>query len=370
MRNPSEKLLFVENLRIFLIILVILLHISIIYGGVGNYPIREKPTEDISPIILTFFNAICQSFFMSLFFLISGYFVPASFDKKGPKLFLRDRFIRLGIPLLVYTTFFRYVLDYLFSTFRGEAVTFRDVLLNDLIHPAWVIGPLWFVEALLIFCIVYTVYRTILKRFPFIIRDAFPANKSITLTIIILALLTFIVRIFFPVGREVHVFQLGHFVHYIFCFFLGIISYRKGWIDDISSRLGLWKKVSIGVIIALPFLLFLGKEPELFIGGFTLQSFIFSLWESIACYSIIIALVSLFKERFASQSSLTKWMAPNVYTVYIIHQLIVTPLSIIFLYTVIPSYVKFIIVSILAVPLCFLFSGIIRKISITRKVLG
>jgi len=40
---------------------------------------------------------------MGLFLLISAYFVPGSFDRKGASRFLKDRLIRLGIPMAVYS---------------------------------------------------------------------------------------------------------------------------------------------------------------------------------------------------------------------------------------------------------------------------
>jgi fucose 4-O-acetylase-like acetyltransferase len=39
---------------------------------------------------------------MGFFFLISGYFVPRSYDHKGSVSYLKDRLLRLGIPLLVF----------------------------------------------------------------------------------------------------------------------------------------------------------------------------------------------------------------------------------------------------------------------------
>jgi DNA-binding CsgD family transcriptional regulator len=38
---------------------------------------------------------------MGLFFLISAYFVPTSFDRNGAEAFLRDRLVRFGVPLAV-----------------------------------------------------------------------------------------------------------------------------------------------------------------------------------------------------------------------------------------------------------------------------
>ena len=44
-----------------------------------------------------------QSYFMCLFFFLSGYFTPSSYDRKGPMRFLADKLQRLGIPFLAFT---------------------------------------------------------------------------------------------------------------------------------------------------------------------------------------------------------------------------------------------------------------------------
>ena len=88
-------------------------HVAVAYGGSGGLPLKGTPTDAISPIILTLFNAINQSFFLSFFYMLSGYFVPRSYDKKGPVKFIKDRLIRLGIPLLVYTTLIAPFIDYM-----------------------------------------------------------------------------------------------------------------------------------------------------------------------------------------------------------------------------------------------------------------
>ena len=48
----------------------------------------------ISSWLLYFFN----TFFMYMLFLISGYFVPRSVQKKGVTRYLKERLLRIGIP--------------------------------------------------------------------------------------------------------------------------------------------------------------------------------------------------------------------------------------------------------------------------------
>ena len=57
----------------------------------------------ITSVIGGWFCAVNQAYFMSLFLLISAYFVPGSYDRKGAGHFVKDRLIRLGIPLIIYS---------------------------------------------------------------------------------------------------------------------------------------------------------------------------------------------------------------------------------------------------------------------------
>lgn len=98
----KARLLFIDNLRILLITLVIMMHLSITYGGVGSWYYTQGQPDDISFVLLTWHNGTVQAFSMGFLFMISGYFTAASYDRKGPWRFLKDRLLRLGIPLLCY----------------------------------------------------------------------------------------------------------------------------------------------------------------------------------------------------------------------------------------------------------------------------
>ena len=100
-RKTSGRLFFIDNIRVFLTILVILHHLMIIYSGTGDFTYTEGNQDFISTALGGWFCATNQSYFMGLFLLISAYFVPGSYDRKGPALFLKDRLIRLGIPLAI-----------------------------------------------------------------------------------------------------------------------------------------------------------------------------------------------------------------------------------------------------------------------------
>ena len=94
---------YIDRLRSVMTILVILHHTAITYGAMGGWFWHElQPSRTPSSILLILFCTTNQACFMGFFFLLAGYFTPASLDRKGYRQFILDRFIRLGIPILAF----------------------------------------------------------------------------------------------------------------------------------------------------------------------------------------------------------------------------------------------------------------------------
>ena len=82
---------------------MVLHHLAIVYGtGFIFYYVEPAYNDLLAYLVLAIFIAINQAYFIGLLFLISGYFSPRSLDRKGPRRFVRDRLIRLDIPLVVF----------------------------------------------------------------------------------------------------------------------------------------------------------------------------------------------------------------------------------------------------------------------------
>ena len=58
MKNQKKRMFYLDNVRIYLTILVILHHATLAYGGSGGWAIHDEITDEISPILFTFFNAL------------------------------------------------------------------------------------------------------------------------------------------------------------------------------------------------------------------------------------------------------------------------------------------------------------------------
>lgn len=75
-----QRLYYLDNLKVCLTVLVIMHHAGQAYGNGGAWPYTPSNPAESMPWIWHFFSTNA-AFFMGLYFFISGYFVPRSFDK-------------------------------------------------------------------------------------------------------------------------------------------------------------------------------------------------------------------------------------------------------------------------------------------------
>ncbi len=376
------RLFFVDNLRILLITLIMMLHLSITYGGAGGWYYREVDEPDtISFILLTWHNGTVQAFALGLFFMISGYFTPSSYDYKGPRRFLRDRLLRLGIPLLCYDLFIQPLLVYLLIKvdvikFDGS---FRKLVARYYSRFHIGTGPLWFIEALLFFAVFYVLWRGFTKKgSPAVHSDGkVPRNVAIAAFALALGAVSFVVRIWLPIGWNFGPlnFQFPFFPQYICMFIVGIVAYRRNWLVRIPDAMGrFWLCIGIIFIIVLfPAIFVLGgaikDDITSFMGGLHWQCLTYALWEQSVCMAMVIGLVVLFRKRFNHQTRLTKAMSASAYTAYIIHAPVVVLVALALRNITLYPLLKFALAVLIAVPLCFAFGNFIRQLPPARRIL-
>jgi glucans biosynthesis protein C len=371
----STRLLFLDNVRVILIMLVIAGHLAIVYGGAGSW-VYQEPTKDlVAIIILSIFTATGQAFTMGLFFLIAGYLTPGSYDRKGAAAFEKGRLLRLGIPLLIYDLFINPFVGYVA---HGLPRPYLESYSDYLLHFRGIgTGPLWFVEALLLFSSVYVIWRWLSRHriSNTVSVRTLPPHRAIILFIFALAVVTFVIRIWLPVNWNFEPlnFQLPFFAQYISFFVLGIIAYHRNWLLGVPDSMGkVWLWTALGAILLLPIITMAGgviEHPEFLLGGIRWQAFAYALWESIVGVGMCIGLLVFFRRHVNRQGKWGKFLAANTYTAYIIQAPVIVCLAYaaqdIHLYPLL----KFALAVLVAVPLCFVLSHFIRKLPLTHKIL-
>lgn len=366
--NP--RLAYLDNLKALLIIFVVTVHAAITYSGINSWYYEEPHSlGDASYYFFLFYETINQAYFMSLFFMISAYFVPRSLEKKGVKNFITDKLYRLGIPLLIFVFLIHPVcLKMVYPRINLTKCFFRGDFFS------WT-GPLWFVLALLVFTLLYVSIKKWLD--PLVNKYSFDVNiKNALILVLLITFAAFTIRLVFPMGTSVMNMQLCFFSAYVFMFLIGIIAYQKNIftkIDYTTAKKWLLAAFVVGIPLWIVIIYF-GVTRSIPIsdwaisGGWNFMSFAFSFWESFFCVAIIIALIGIFKARFNTQNNLQKMLSDNAFGVYVFHTPILIVISLLLKNIGEPSILKFAIVACLAVIASFLFSHFIRKISLVRKI--
>jgi glucan biosynthesis protein C len=378
--KATSRLLFVDNIRVLLTILVLLFHLMIIYAGTGSWYYTEGREDFITEALGAWFLMVNQAYFMGLFLLISAYFVPGSYDRKGAGRFLKDRLIRLGIPLAVYSWMIRPMLVYVDPVkWQGLRPSFWDYFPGQYFqHNALIgAGPLWFIETLLIFSAVYVLWQLLARPRPAepVVETRFPGSGSIALFALLLGLAGFLVRLWLPMmwNFEPLNLQFPFFAQYIALFVVGVIAYRRNWLLGLPETTGrLWLGIAVLMILLFWPLALAGgmdKGIEPFAGGWHWQALAYALWESFLCLGMCIGLIYLFRRYANRQARLTAFLSPNAYTAYLIHGLLITALAYAVRDVALYPLLKWGLVALVAIPLCFGLSSLIRKLPYTDRVL-
>jgi hypothetical protein len=373
----KSHLLYIDNLRTTLITFVILLHLAIIYGADGGWYYHEAgESNPIVYVVMMFVAAIGSAFVLGLFFMLAGYFTPRSYDKKGFGGFLADRAKRLLIPLALYQLIIFPLVRFGVRRHDGFPGSLWDHLAE---HFGGLItiadGPVWFLLTLFIFSFFYALWRLVAKSE----KDSqasVPSNGSILLFALLLGLVTFVVRLWIPVGtfyEPLHQ-EYAHYPQYTAMFALGTLAYRRGWLTTFpDSQTRLWNWVALLCVLIVPAIVIAagaltGELDERGAGGWNWISFAYSVWEGFTSLAFSIATLNWFRQRFDRQGWLAAKMADATFTAYVIHPAIIVPLALALSGIVMNLSLKFLIVAPLGIALVYVISYYFRRLPLIRNV--
>ncbi|MFW9951727.1 MAG: acyltransferase family protein [Candidatus Thorarchaeota archaeon] len=379
----KTRYLFLDNIKLLFTILVIGWHVMVTYMEAGWWYYKESnPVDPISYtifLLITSLGAVFQTSLLGLFFLLGGYFTPKSYDQKGVRSFWKERLIRLGIPLLLYTMLINPLMIYILakigispwntlSMLQGSFIDYylsRFLSWGDFIDFLSFAGPMWFLKVLLIFTAIYTLWRQITKLN--LVQRKIPKHLSIPgyLYLLLLALglgfLTFIVRIFLPIDTRPLEIPWGQLIQYLMMFSIGIICIRYLWFEKMTKKhVKTWLITIIisMVIIYIDFIVAVVTDVDFidFTGGANLHSFLMSLVDNVVCMGVIFILIKVFYAKFNTQGSILQNLSASAYHMYLVHPPVLIALSLGFAFLSLIPILKIGIVFPLSVLICYLIS--------------
>jgi glucans biosynthesis protein C len=355
--RAAPRLHHLDNLRVALTVLVVLHHVAVGYSHIPEWYYHQTP-HDPTASVLDGFIVLNQTFFMGLFFLISGFFTPGAVDRKGPGRFTRDRLLRLGVPWLVFVLVLRPLLT--LPGFPGSGQSYGQYYLST-----WDPGPTWFLEVLLIFALLYALIRRLRPARPGVSEPSAPSAVAIGGFALGLTAVTAAWHLVVPAGSYWPGIGLptpDYLPQYASLFVLGVLAQRRGWATALTVRAGRCAGLAAAGTLALcgSGVLF-ASGPVAFLARAGLD----------AAFPVFLAisLAVLFRERWNRQRAAGKFLSDNAFAVYLLHPIPLVLLAAAITTLPLPALLKFALVSITALPLSWLLAATVRRLPTPRRFL-
>lgn len=367
MKNHESRNEWVDVLRGLVALLVVVHHTALMYGVVGSWFWHEKsPDNSFSSLLLTAFCTFNQAWFMGLFFLLAGAYVPQALARKGARLYLMDRLVRLGLPLIVFGCVLGPLTIALAFTSKGFA--FPDTLMALWRQARFESGPQWFVAALWVMTCMVTPFVPWLQR-----ERPFPSTATMWGAALMVGASAFLIRLVWPVGQTWWMgWQLGYFPSYVLLFIAGVAGAQSRWWFDVpATSARTWRRVMRWAIWLFPLVAIAGSRiPGLAgpaVGGWNVQAFAYAFWEPLVAWGVLLRLLRWAPNRFACPTASFKAIGRSALTVYLIHPPIVVCVGVALHGWPAPALIKFVLSSCLSVLMCLAISFFLNRLPLWRK---
>jgi len=355
----KTRIYFLDNLRTFLIFLVVVLHAGLVYESVlQNSWIVIDPVKNESIGLIRMYLDL---FVMFIIFFISGYFIPISVKRKSTLDFLKSKFKRIVLPwiIAVFTLIPAYKFIFLYS--RGlpqeewfSYFHFFERTGTDLTffanNPAqnW----LWFLPVLFLFQVAYL---GLSKSRLFSINISV---KSAVILVFVFGLAYSIVISELGLKGWYHSaflhFQRERLLIYFMSFLLGALCYKQSVFESGNKNKKLYIISNVVLTIALGLFTAVALNSFFNIIDPGRNYYFISEFVDKVCYYAF-ALISMlsflhvfiysFQSSFNKVNALMSELNRNSYAVYIIHTIVLGVIALILMDLNIPAMAKFLLLT-------------------------
>jgi len=360
----ANRIYWLDNLRTFMIFLVVLYHAGIVYEYSGITAFFWIVYDHSTNPLLSMQNfIIIDIFIMPTIFFVSGYFALLSIKKKKGWAFLKTRFKRLIIPWIfaVLTLMPLYKIIFLYSrNMPQQSWTTYFHWNNGIFSQSW----LWFLPVLFLFDILYLIFSRINIKLPNI-----SLKTAVGAVFLIGFIYSFCMDIFKGEGWTKTIlinFQNERLLIYFLIFLIGSLCYKLKIFESKWKSKKLYLIVICTAWIPVIFYRFFYHNSFIRPGNYIFSELVdallmwFSFHLSLLC--LLYVMINTFRYYLDKQGKINKELNKNFYNVYIIHVIVIGVIALIMLNTAIPSLLKFLILTVSTYAACNLIVYFYRKV--------
>ena len=358
---------FLDNIRWTTVLLVLLYHVVYFYnnkgvfGGMGGWV--DDPKAQPQDVVMY----LLYPWFMMLLFLVAGISSRYALQRLTKGQWLKKRTRQLLVPSTIGLFVFHWMVGYFNTVVASREGVFDGipVVAKYMVMAVSGTGPLWFIQVLWLLSLVLLLVRKLDKN------DRFWnwCGKANIVWIIVLGVLLWVgtltlVRNPRPDSMD-GLLNLYKPLFYLIPFLMGYFVFSH---DEVQETLGkAWipllacAVISGGILIGTTF----GQDN-------TSPQYLSSPLNIIYGWLMCLAMMAWFKARFDRTSPFATYMAKSSFGLYIVHYLVIAALGYMMkMYTQLPPWAMYVILTIAVFTLSPLLYEILRRIPFVRwAVLG
>jgi glucan biosynthesis protein C len=338
--NERPRLFFLDNLRVVVIVLVIVLHASITYMVYA--PEWWYVLDPDRSLLFTALVLVVDVPLMPILFFVAGYFALPSLMRRGPSGFIREKILRLALPWILGVVFLAPLATYMTYVSRDMPMGYLQFWTTDFWGPMFQQSVYWFLGVLFAAFVFLTwVYLASTRLQASVPRVEQPRARLFVAFIALAAAGSIFFSPYFglddwlPLGWF-FVVQPARVAFYVGYFVLGIYAERRGWFSAAGFRpdLGPW---GWGCVIAgLAYLGVRLSGSPVTVPERALAAVLFSTF----CLAATVAGVALFQRWVDGAGRAWRTLATNSLGIYYVHPLILYPLAFLLVDLPVPAIAK------------------------------
>ncbi|MCR4703588.1 MAG: acyltransferase [Saccharofermentans sp.] len=297
----KDRVHYIDNLRWITVFLLVLYHVAMAYNtwGEANYIFFEA-VRPISAIVV-----FISPWFMPLMFLLAGVSASFSLAKRGYVTFIKERFSRLGTPLIIGLIFLipilSHVADVTHNGYKGDLFAHYPVFFTKFTDltgydGGFSLGHLWFITVLILISFISC---GVIKLLENVMNKNKAAMTVIGVILTVTAVLSFDVKL---IGKPL--------ITYLCVYLIGFYFFSdKEFVNRIVKLKWLYTAVFL-ISSAANVVLFI------YIGGYELLN---NICNRLSFVSGVLALISLGHDHLDRTGPFAAFNSKISYIFYIIH---------------------------------------------------
>ena len=343
----SKRKNYIDNIRSFGVILVLVYHVFYIYNGIGVLGGLPIPS---SVGIFDDFLTIVYPWMMIVLFVAAGVSAKFSLERRSKEEFLRERARKLLVPSTIGIFIIHWITGYLNMYFGGGL----DVIPSFLIYPISVLagqGHLWFAQLLFLYSVVLVCFKKSLDKL----------NKLCEKVEVIVCLLFSILIWLSAQILNMPVITVYRFGIYVVAFLLGYCAFSH---DTVIGKIEKAKYISLALSIVFGIGYFILFRKINYTEANVLKHIVTNLY----AWCAVLTIFGFAKRYMDKENTFSRYIVANSYGYYILHYPMLMLVAYLLHTVTINMVTKVVLTLVLEILLTFTANELIKRIPFVRYI--